>query len=107
LLLETRQDALTVPSSAIQRGPQGLFVWVVNDDSTVAPRKVELGPAISGNETLINAGLSVNDRVVTEGQYKLDGGAAVTPTRPTAPTLAGGRTCTSPSPSSSGRSQPR
>ena len=68
LLLETRSNALVVPSSAVQRGPQGLFAWVVTEKNTADVRSIEVGPS-TGN--LTPSGLSDGDRVVTDGQYKL------------------------------------
>ncbi len=70
LLLETRTNVLVVPSSTVQRGPQGLFAWVVNEKNTAQVRKIEIGPT-TGNLTVITSGLADDDRVVTDGQYKL------------------------------------
>jgi membrane fusion protein, multidrug efflux system len=79
--LETRRNVIAVPTTVVQRGPQGLFAWIVNADSIVEPRRIELGPA-SGNLTVINAGLAEGDRVVTDGQYKLQVNTRVTITSP-------------------------
>ena len=62
--------------TAVQRGPQGLFAWVVSDDNKAEPRPIELGPA-SGDLTVITAGIAEGDRVVTDGQYKLQVDAPV------------------------------
>ena len=70
VLVETRHDAITVPNTAIQSGPKGLFAWVVASDDTAQPRPIEVGPA-AGDSTIITAGLADGDRVVTAGQYKL------------------------------------
>jgi multidrug efflux system membrane fusion protein len=70
LLLETQTNVLVVPSSTVQRGPQGLFAWVVNEKNTAQVRKIEIGPT-TGNLTVITSGLADGDRVVTDGQYKL------------------------------------
>ena len=70
VLLETRRGVIAVPATAVQRGPQGLFAWVVNSDNVVETRRIELGPA-SGDLTIVTAGLAAGDRVVTDGQYKL------------------------------------
>jgi multidrug efflux system membrane fusion protein len=75
--LETRRNVIAVPTTVIQRGPQGLFAWIVNADTVVEPRRIELGPA-SGDLTVINTGLAEGDRVVTDGQYKLQVNARVT-----------------------------
>ena len=62
--LETRSNALVVPSGAIQRGPQGLFAWVVSEKNTAQVRRIEVGPS-TGNLTIITSGLSDGERVVT------------------------------------------
>jgi membrane fusion protein, multidrug efflux system len=79
LLLETRSDALVVPLSAIQRGPQGLFTWTVTADDKAVVRQIQLGPT-AGDLTIVDSGINEGDRVVTEGQYKLQANAPVTVT---------------------------
>ena len=76
VLVETRRDALAVPTPAVQRGQQGLFAWVVTANNIVEPRRIELGPA-SGDLTIVTAGLAEGDRVVTNGQYRLQANAPV------------------------------
>jgi membrane fusion protein, multidrug efflux system len=76
VLLETRRNVIAVPTTVVQRGPQGLFAWIVNADNVAEPRRIELGPA-SGDLTVINSGLPEGDRVVTDGQYKLQANARV------------------------------
>jgi membrane fusion protein, multidrug efflux system len=76
VLLETRKNVIAVPTTAVQRGAQGLFAWIVGDDNKAVPRKIELGP-VSGDLTVITAGLNDGDRVVTDGQYKLQVDAPV------------------------------
>jgi multidrug efflux system membrane fusion protein len=75
--LETRRNVVAVPTTVVQRGQQGLFAWIVNADNLAEPRRIELGPA-SGDLTVINTGLAEGDRVVTDGQYKLQANARVT-----------------------------
>lgn len=77
VLVETRRDVIVIPTTAVQRGAGGLFVWVVNADSVVEPHPIEAGPA-SGALTVVNAGVGEGDRVVTDGQYKLQTNAKVT-----------------------------
>jgi multidrug efflux system membrane fusion protein len=67
---------LVVPSSAIQRGPRGLFVWTVNASNTAEPRPIEVS-ASTGDLTIVTTGLNEGDRVVTDGQYKLARNAPV------------------------------
>ena len=78
LLLETRKDALTTPVSAIQRGPQGTFVYLVDANNTVKVQPVQL-TLTQGTTAVIAAGLQAGDRVVTDGQEKLQGGVRVAP----------------------------
>jgi membrane fusion protein, multidrug efflux system len=77
LLLDTRHDGLTVPASAVQQGPQGPYVYVINADSTVTVRPVKVGQ-VSGGQALIDSGLSAGEQVVVDGQYKLQPGIHVT-----------------------------
>ena len=78
LLLETRKDALTVPASAIQRGPQGTFTYLVDDKNTVQIRPVEVA-LTQGATVVIASGLQAGERVVTDGQEKLQAGSRVAP----------------------------
>ncbi|HEX4337639.1 MAG TPA: efflux RND transporter periplasmic adaptor subunit [Polyangiaceae bacterium] len=78
LLLSTRKGALVVPAQAIQRGPQGAFVYVVDADKKANVRPVELDGA--PNElAIITKGLSGGEDVVIEGQSSLKPGAKVAP----------------------------
>jgi membrane fusion protein, multidrug efflux system len=79
VLLETRTNAVVVPSATIQRGPDGLFVWIVNANGLAEPRAIEVGPAYD-KLTIVNSGLSGGERIVTNGQYKLQRNAPVTVT---------------------------
>jgi len=81
VLVETRHDALAIPSSAVQRGPQGLFAWVIADDK-VQMRPIKVGPPTE-DVTIVTDGLAPGDSVVTEGQYKLQPNVtvAVTPSK--------------------------
>jgi multidrug efflux system membrane fusion protein len=77
LLLETRKNVVVIPPAAVQRGPHGLFAWVVKKDNTVEPRPIQTG-ATTGDNTIVLSGLDDGDRVVTDGQYKLDTNTPVT-----------------------------
>jgi len=81
VLLDTRSNVLVIPPTAVQRGPQGLFTWVVTENDTVEPRSIEVGPATK-DLTVITSGLNDGERVVTGGQYKLKRGVPVTITAP-------------------------
>jgi multidrug efflux system membrane fusion protein len=91
LLLETRSNVIAVPASAVQRGPQGLFAWIVTADNIAVVRQIQVGPT-TGDLTIISSGLNEGDRVVTDGQYKLQPNAPVTVSAPPAP--AAGRSAT-------------
>jgi multidrug efflux system membrane fusion protein len=77
LLVKTLQNAVTVPTSAIQRGAPGTYVYVINADNTASVRQVSTG-AVDGNITAINSGLSAGERVVTDGTDRLRDGVKVT-----------------------------
>ena len=81
LLLETRKDAITAPVSAIQRGPQGTFVYLVDNNNTVQVRPVQLA-LMQGNTVVIASGLQPGEKVVTDGQEKLQAGSRVSPQAP-------------------------
>jgi len=76
LLLETRHDGLTIPASAVQQGPNGAFVWVIGGDETVHTRPVVVSQ-ISEGQALIDSGLQANEKIVSEGQYRLVAGSHV------------------------------
>jgi membrane fusion protein, multidrug efflux system len=76
LLLDTQHDALTVNSSAVQQGPNGTYVYVVDSDKTVHMQPVHVGQIDSG-QALIDEGLAANQEVVVAGQYRLVPGAHV------------------------------
>ena len=68
--LDTRRNVVAIPTTAIQRGQNGLFVWTVNAGSVAEAHPIDSGPA-SGDLTVIEKGVAAGDRVVTDGQYKL------------------------------------
>jgi multidrug efflux system membrane fusion protein len=84
VLVEIKRDALVVPLNAVQRGPQGLFTWIVTSKNVAEPRPIEVGPT-TGDLTIITLGLSAGERVVTGGQYKLKRNAPVTIASPSLP----------------------
>ena len=77
LALETRRNAIIVPAVAIQRGPSGTFVYLVQSDSTVTVRPVKVGLS-EGNDIAIDDGLQAGDSVVVDGAEKLTDGMQVT-----------------------------
>lgn len=76
VLLGQRRDALTIPSRAVQRGPEGPLVYVVDDEDIAHIRPVEI-TLIQDETALIAQGLSAGERVITDGQYKVRPGARV------------------------------
>jgi len=78
ILVSMRSNALTVPSAAVQRGTDGLFVYVVKPDTTVEARPVKVG-ADTGEFTVVDSGLRAGEQVVVDGQYRLQPGARIRP----------------------------
>ncbi|HEV7394672.1 MAG TPA: efflux RND transporter periplasmic adaptor subunit [Burkholderiales bacterium] len=76
LFLRTITNALTVPSAAIGRGPNGLFTYVVKSDGSVEIRPVDVAQD-TGTIAVISKGLTPGERVVTAGQSRLQPGAHV------------------------------
>jgi membrane fusion protein, multidrug efflux system len=72
----TRPDALTVPQRAVLEGPQGKFVYIVDQNGTAQPRPIEVGDW-AGDAWVINKGVQPGDRVITEGLMRLGPGAPV------------------------------
>jgi len=77
LLLDTRHDGLTVPASVVQQGPKGAYAYVINPNNTVEIRPVTVAQTSEG-QALIDSGLTANEQVVVDGQYKLQPGTHVT-----------------------------
>ncbi|MDE3135575.1 MAG: efflux RND transporter periplasmic adaptor subunit [Acidobacteriota bacterium] len=76
LRLGQQQDALVVPSQAVQTGQDGDFVFVVKPDMTVQVQPVKVGLSVQ-NQTEILEGLSAGETVVTDGQVRLVPGTKV------------------------------
>ena len=76
LQLGTDQNAVTVPSVAIQHGPAGLYVYVVSPDASVARQPVEVGRD-DGTLAVIASGLTEGQQVVIDGQSRLQAGTKV------------------------------
>jgi membrane fusion protein (multidrug efflux system) len=72
----TRPNAVTVPQRAVLEGPQGKFVYVVDEKGTAQPRPVEAG-RWAGDDWIISAGLKGGERVIVDGVMKLGPGAPV------------------------------
>lgn len=76
LLLEVRKNNTVVPAAAVQRGPQGTYVFTVKSDKTVDMRNVAVSFS-EGNYTAITSGLTPGETVVTDGQDKLLPGSRI------------------------------
>ena len=72
----TRPDAVLVPQRAVLEGPQGKFVYVVDEKSTAQPRPVEVGEW-AGSDWIISGGLKPGDRVIIDGVMRIGPGAPV------------------------------
>jgi membrane fusion protein, multidrug efflux system len=83
LLARTEPNVVTVPSSALQRGPNGYYAYVVKPDSTVETRPLKVGQ-ISGGAAIVDGGMAAGEQVVTAGQYRLQPGARVAVNSPAA-----------------------
>jgi multidrug efflux system membrane fusion protein len=78
LLLSTEKNAIVIPAVAVQRGPTGMFVYVVGSDMTSAMRPIELS-SLQGDSALVKKGLEAGDVVVADGQNQLKPGSKVAP----------------------------
>jgi multidrug efflux system membrane fusion protein len=78
LLLGTARDALTVPARAVQRGPTGLFVYVVQKDNTAAMRPIETTETFGDYVVVVSANIAEGDPIVVNGQSRLQPGSKVT-----------------------------
>jgi multidrug efflux system membrane fusion protein len=81
LVLTTRKDATVIPSSVVQRGPQGTYAYVITPDKTAEMRPIKVAQT-EGNLALVDDGLKPGEQVVVDGQYKLQPGAHVEITTP-------------------------
>jgi multidrug efflux system membrane fusion protein len=81
LLLNVRKGSIVVPASVVQRGPDGAFAFVIKDDQTAEVRQLKLAPKLQDqveqSEVVVEDGLRAGERVVVDGQYKLQKGSRV------------------------------
>jgi multidrug efflux system membrane fusion protein len=79
--LSMDRDRLIIPSRAVQTGPQGKYVWILNADQTVAMRPVDVVRLYKSEnapeESVIGSGLQSGEQVISEGQMRLMPGAKV------------------------------
>jgi multidrug efflux system membrane fusion protein len=76
VLVRTDHKALTIPTAAVQLGPNGPFTYVVKSDSTAEVRPIKIGEDNEGM-TIVSGGLALHERVVTSNQYRLQAGTPV------------------------------
>jgi len=76
ILITTRKDVVTIPPVAVQRGPTGLYAWVVKPDNTVDQRVIET-TSVNNDLTIVTKGIAAGEQVVVNGQYRLDVGSRV------------------------------
>jgi len=106
LVLSTKKNAIVVPASVVQRGPQGTYAYVIKSDQTAEMRAIKIAQT-ENNETVVEDGLKPGEDVVVDGQYKLQPGAHVESTTAAGQTAAdssparGPRTNKSPKPAKS------
>jgi multidrug efflux system membrane fusion protein len=85
LQLSVRQDAVTVPQRAVMQGATGYYAYIVKPDNTVERRDIEVA-ATQDSVAVISKGISVGEKVVSDGQYRLVSGSRVRVDQPTAET---------------------
>src|SRR6266446_3084798 len=102
LLVDTRHNLIIVPTPAIQRGPQGTYVYAVGNDNKVKIRTVAIA-LTAGNSVGLSTGLNPGDVVVVDGQDKLQDDSKVAPT-PAGGNFGAGSTAAAPS---SGQASPQ
>ena len=82
LKVNTVDGGLVIPTQAVQRGPDGDFVYMLKPDSTVAMQPVTSGQEVGDSHVMITKGIKAGDQVVTEGQFRLKPGSKVKALKP-------------------------
>src|SRR6266849_6771146 len=85
LLADVKKNLVIVPASAIQRGPQGTYVYVVQSGNTAKIQTVTIAQT-TADKVGLSAGVNPGDSVVVDGQDKLQDGSKINPNTSTAPT---------------------
>jgi multidrug efflux system membrane fusion protein len=75
-LLKTQQNALTIPNAALQRGPHGIFAYVLRPDSTVEVRALKVVDE-NAEPVIVSSGIKQGEQVVISNQYRLQADAKV------------------------------
>ncbi|OAT54885.1 MdtA/MuxA family multidrug efflux RND transporter periplasmic adaptor subunit [Providencia heimbachae] len=74
--VEILQNAVVIPTAALQMGNEGHYVWILNDDNTVSKHSVAVGMQDS-QQVVIESGLAANAKVITDGVDRLTDGTTV------------------------------
>ncbi|EIL87449.1 RND family efflux transporter, MFP subunit [Rhodanobacter sp. 115] len=82
LKVSTVDGGLVIPSQAVQRGPDGDYVYVVQADKTVKMQPVTVAGEVGDSHVMIDKGVALNQQVVTEGQFRLKPGSKVDALKP-------------------------
>jgi multidrug efflux system membrane fusion protein len=77
LQVRTVQGGIVIPATAVQRGPEGSYAYVLQADDTVAMKPITTAGDAGDANTLVSSGIAAGDRVVTEGQFRLKPGSKV------------------------------
>ena len=81
MLMEARSAALVIPAVAIQRGPQGTYVYVVSPEKTAEMKSIKVA-MLTADQAVIESGLTAGESVVIEGQNQIRPGGRVEPAKP-------------------------
>ena len=76
VLVNTLKQVVVVPDDAVQRGPNGLYVFVVGDDNKVSLQPVSVSHS-DGGQSVVEHSLTPGQRIVVAGQYRLQAGSVV------------------------------
>ena len=76
VMTQVQRQVLTMPASALQRGPEGMFTYVVQPDSTVRVAPLTVGEQ-EGDIVVVEKGLEAGDKVVASNQYRLQPGSLI------------------------------
>ncbi len=102
LLVDTKHNLTIIPTAAIQRGPQGTYIYAVAKDPTGKDTIAKIYPVTiaqtTGNSVGLSAGLNPGDMVVIDGQDKLQDGTKINPSTSTGTNGGGRNAAASPSP---------
>jgi multidrug efflux system membrane fusion protein len=82
LKVRTVGGGLVIPSQAVQRGPDGDYVYLLQQDNTVKMQPINVAQEVGDSAVMIASGLTEGQKVVTEGQFRLKPGSKVNPLKP-------------------------